>query len=284
MTIPYGAAWSVKLLRIGAAFAILGIVVAAASAIDPFAARLGPFLPPGTACAGASLIVAADALLCAGLTAVASRRAAAWSQPGLNAGLALLAGACCVLAWRGTYGPIPDPTICFVAGGALLAVAFPALVLERTFSALGVRDLPDAQDLAAVLRVPLVALLGIGICDLLIGTGLEWPVWVMRAIGALIVLVSIELCCAALRPFSCHPADRPRSIARSVVARAIRPAVPSIRLLGTAIERQVGIDLQRSWAIGFAARAALPICVRNHFRSVGDHRSDRAAHGRAGRL
>ena len=50
-------------------FGVLGAWLAAASAIDPVAIRLGYPLPAATVFAAASLVIAADGLLCAGLVA-----------------------------------------------------------------------------------------------------------------------------------------------------------------------------------------------------------------------
>jgi hypothetical protein len=50
-------------------FGVLGVWLAAASAIDPAAIRLGYPLPAEIAFAAASLLIAADGFFCAGLVA-----------------------------------------------------------------------------------------------------------------------------------------------------------------------------------------------------------------------
>ncbi len=244
-------------------FGVLGVILAAASAIDPAAIRLGYPLPVTVVFAAASLVIAADGLLCTGLVTRAHERiqrgaeagqAAAWMQPVLNAVLALLAGVGCVLTWRAAPVPVSDD-IRLISGFVLVLAAFPVLVLERTFAGMG------AWDLAFLLRVPLLALLAVGIGELLQAAGFAWPGWIEQAVGALVLLVAIEL---LLRSFAAAFLPPPRvedlqPIARSVLTRAIRPALPTLLGFNAALERQVGIDLQRSWAIRFAARAAVPI-------------------------
>jgi regulator of protease activity HflC (stomatin/prohibitin superfamily) len=242
---------------------VLGVWLAAASAIDPAAIRLGYPLPAGTAFAAASLILAADGLFCAGLVALAHERVArelarklrgARMQPVLNAILALLAGAGCVLAWRAAPVPVSGE-VHLISGFVLVLGAFPILVLERTFASTA------AEALAFLLRVPLAALLGIGIAELLQAAGFAWPGWIELAVGALVLLVAVELLLRSIATAFLPPPsiDDLQPIARSAVARAIRPARPTLLGLNAALEQQVGIDLQRSWAIRFAARAVVPI-------------------------
>jgi regulator of protease activity HflC (stomatin/prohibitin superfamily) len=240
-----------------------GVLLVAASAIDPAAIRLGYPLPAATAFAAASLIIAAGGLFCAGLVARAHERrhhdanagrVAAWMQPVVNAVLALLAGGACVLAWRTALVPVGHD-IRLASGFILVLGAFPVLVLERTFAGMA------AWELAFMLRVPLLALLGVGIAELLLAADFAWPGAIEQAVGILVLLVSIEL---LLRSFATAftpppPVEDLRSIACSVLARAIRPAQPTLSGLNAALRRQVGIDLQRSWALGFAARAVGPI-------------------------
>jgi regulator of protease activity HflC (stomatin/prohibitin superfamily) len=244
---------------------MLGVWLVAASAIDPAAIRLGYPLPAAAVFAAASLIIAADGLFCAGMVARAHERrhpdanagrVAAWMQPVVNAVLALMAGGACVLAWR-TAPVSVGHGMRLVSGFILVLGAFPVLVLERTFAGMA------ARELAFVLRVPLLALLGVGIAEVLPAADFVWPGWIEQAVGILVLLVPIEL---LLRSFAMTFAPPPRvedlrPIACSVLARAIHPAPPSLLGLNAVLERQVGIDLQRSWALGFAARAAVPIAL-----------------------
>jgi regulator of protease activity HflC (stomatin/prohibitin superfamily) len=242
---------------------VVGVWLAAVSAIDPAAVRLGYPLPAATVFAAASLVIAANGLFCAGLVALARERVTqeparkppgAWMQHMLNAILALLAGAGCVLAWRAAPVPVSGG-VRLISGFVLVLGAFPVLVLERTFVGMA------AEDLVFLLRVTLVALLGIGIAELLHAAGFAWPAWIEQAVGALVLLVAVELLLRSLATafLPPQPIENPQPIARSALARAIRPARPTLLGLNAALEQQVGIDLQRSWAIRFAARAAVPV-------------------------
>lgn len=230
---------------------MLGIWLAAVSAIDPAAIRLGYPLPAAVVFAAASLVIAADGLFCAGLIA---RAHAAWKQPVLNAMLALAAGTGCVLVWHAVPVQVSADAR-LIAGFVLVLGAFPVLVLERTYAGLA------EWDLAFLLRVPLFVLLGVGVAELLQAAGFAWPGWIEQALGALVLLVSTELLLRSLTAafMPPRPAESQQAIARSALARTLRPARPTLLDLNAALERQVGIDLQRSWAIRFAARAAVPV-------------------------
>lgn len=210
-------------------------------------------MPVATAFVASSFLIAADGLFCAGLV-IAQRGAARWWQATLNATLAILAGAACILAWR-TAPVAVAANARLIVGFTFVVGAFPVLVLERTFVGTG------STDLGFLLRLPLLALLGVGVSQLLQTAGFAFVVWMEQAVGVLVLLVAIELLLRSLATvFMPPPAPKDlHSIARSMLARVIRPAWPSLRGLNPALQQQLGIDLQRSWALRFAARAATPI-------------------------
>jgi regulator of protease activity HflC (stomatin/prohibitin superfamily) len=148
-----------------------------------------------------------------------------------------------------------------VFGGLLIVLAFPFLVLERIYANTAPDVLSDAPQLERLLRVPLVSFLGFGITSVLLSLGLEWPSTVERAMAVLIGLVSLELVlrglAAAFLPVA--PIGRRRSCADSTIASLLRLTPPTLATFGTAVKRQLGIDLSRSWALAFVRRAALPV-------------------------
>jgi regulator of protease activity HflC (stomatin/prohibitin superfamily) len=148
-----------------------------------------------------------------------------------------------------------------VFGGVLILLAFPFLVLERIYANTARERLPEAPQLERLARVPLVAFLGFGIASVLLSLGLEWPSMIERATAALIGLVSLELMLrgAATMFLPDQPVGRRRSCADSTIASLLRPTPPTLATFGTAVKRQFGIDLSRSWALAFVRRAALPI-------------------------
>jgi regulator of protease activity HflC (stomatin/prohibitin superfamily) len=148
-----------------------------------------------------------------------------------------------------------------VFGGLLIVLAFPFLVLERIYANTAPEVLSDAPQLERLLRVPLVSFLGLGITSVLLSFGFEWPSTVERAMAVLIGLVSLELVlrgvAAAFLPIA--PIGQRRSCADSTIASLLRLTPPTLATFGTAVKRQLGIDLSRSWALAFVRRAALPV-------------------------
>lgn len=177
--------------------------------------------------------------------------------------LALLAAVGVVWSWPLPGGSGTDPSSELIAGGALILCAFPVLVLERLYAGADANLLPEAPQLQWLLRVPLTALLGLGLSTVLLGVGFAWPVRVEQAIGVLILLVAAELLLRAAAtlflPFA--PLPEARSVAESTVAGVLRFRPLTLKAVSGAVEKQFGIDLSRSWAIGFVARAAFPVAI-----------------------
>ena len=186
---------------------------------------------------------------------------ARWPMAVATALIALLAATGVVWSWRLAPGAGPDTSADLFAAGALALVAFPVLVLERIYAGIDAVALPEAPQLQWLLRVPLAALLGLALSAALLGAGFAWAAWIEQLVGVMLLLVAAELVLRAAAtlflPFP--PPEDARSIAHSTLARAIRLAPPSPHALSIAVERQFGIDLSRSWAIRFLARAAAPV-------------------------
>lgn len=176
--------------------------------------------------------------------------------------LGLLAGGGVAWSWQIAPGVGTDTSGNLIAAGVLVLGAFPILVLERLYANTDSQALPEAAQLQWLLRVPLAALLGLGIATALLATGAAWPVWIELAVGVLVLLVAAELVLRAAAtlflPFP--PLEDAQSVAESTIARGLRFALPSLQSINVAVERQFGIDLSRSWAIGFIARSAAPVC------------------------
>ena len=194
---------------------------------------------------------------------VSEPRSATWVASrvmGLVAGFALFAAGGVVWSWGYSSFGAQD-VLHLVAGGALVSLAFPILVLERIYANTDPKSLPEAPQLQWLLRVPLATLLGTGLAGVLLGLGLVWATWITRALSLLILLIAAELVLrVAARLFLPSPSiEDARSVAESALARAFRLAPPSLSAINLAAERQFGIDLSRSWAIGFVARAAAPV-------------------------
>ena len=174
---------------------------------------------------------------------------------------ALLAAGGVIWSWRHSAGVVPDGSIGLILGGVLIVLAFPILLLERTCANIDPNALPEAGQLQWLLRVPLATMLGLGVGFISLGAGFGWPKWIGLLLGILILLISAELILrVAITLFlPVPPLEEVRSVAESVLARILRFALPNVTSVNLAVERQFGVDLSRSWAIGFVARAAAPV-------------------------
>lgn len=186
---------------------------------------------------------------------------AGWPQILASIVLGAVAMAVVIATWQNDDSGALRPQMQQVFGGVLILLAFPFLVLERIYANTAPEVLPDAPQLERLLRVPLVAFLGFGITSVLLSFGFEWPSTVEQVIALMIGLVSLELVLRGLAMVfvPVAPIDRRRSVADSSIAGLLRLTPPTLGNVGTAVKRQFGIDLSRSWALAFVRRAALPI-------------------------
>ncbi len=277
--------WLALLVWVGAGFTLLGAALGVAAYQGGGPAFVAAALSPeASGPLGGAFLVAAAGLVTAALLGLARQRRAealaeagpeadpggaiagraglaGWPQAVASGALALLAAAAVLAGWRAAPGPPPGAGL---FGGAILALAaFPVLVLERLLAGLPAHALREAESLHWLQRVPLAALLLIGGATSVQALGPVWPVWVERAVGVLVLLVAAELAVRALAmlflPFAA--AEHAQSVARSALARLIQPRLPGPAAIGGAMEAQFGIDLTRSWALGFVWQAAPPVAL-----------------------
>jgi regulator of protease activity HflC (stomatin/prohibitin superfamily) len=187
---------------------------------------------------------------------------ATWPQTLFTAICALLAATGVALGWSTTSGPAVASTSQFAVAGVLVLAAFPILVLERVFADADRKVLLEAPELASLLRVPLIALVGTGVTNALAAFGFRWAIYANWVIGAAILTISLELLARATATLflPSPPPDQPRYLAHSTLASLLR-LVPELPPMGELIEQQLGISLSRSWAIEFLRRAVLPAMV-----------------------
>jgi regulator of protease activity HflC (stomatin/prohibitin superfamily) len=190
-----------------------------------------------------------------------------WSSEGAaifgSSVLCWLATSDLVKAWRPAL-VTPSAAVCAWMTGLLLAAAFPILVLERQLADVGVERLPEANALARLLRVPMLALLALSLASGLAWLGFQTPItWIERGVAVATGLVAVEIIVrGVLRAFvpASHPGTR-RGHVDSQIAGLIQLQRPDIHILGQSIRRQFGIDLERSWALGFIRRAIFPVLI-----------------------
>jgi hypothetical protein len=92
-----------------------------------------------------------------------------WSQPALAIGGGLLVGTIVLGSWRAPSAP-PEGMLLAIGGGVLV-LAFPVLVLERSYAAISDTALAEAAGLAALLRAVLLVQIGLGLALMLQGGG-----------------------------------------------------------------------------------------------------------------
>jgi regulator of protease activity HflC (stomatin/prohibitin superfamily) len=159
---------------------------------------------------------------------------------------------------------IPDPTPAPMqapAAGVLIALVFPLLVLERHFASVPPQILPDSVMLARLCRVPMLTLLGLGLASLL--RWVDFPgvaTLIEHSVGVVAGLVGLELALRSLAGWYAPRASAAqlRCHADSTIAGMLRLQWPDFASLSAGASRHFGIDLTRSWALGFIRRAALP--------------------------
>ncbi len=185
-------------------------------------------------------------------------RPRSWPQPALAIGGGLLAGAIILGAWRGSVGA-PEGLLLAIGGG-MLVLAFPVLVLERSCAAIPETSLAEAAGLAALLRAVLLVQMVLGLALMLQGGGFNVATLMISGCAALVILLAAEFILRGVAALFL-PSSLSRPAASSMVAAYIglHPLRPE--LVNQAITRHWGIDLSRSWALGFVGRAVLPIGV-----------------------
>lgn len=160
---------------------------------------------------------------------------------------------------RGWCGPAPGSTAVFnqLAGGLMLGAAFPLLVLERRYAGMPEASLPEARALANLCRVPLLGVLGLGLAAGLRWLNMPFAITVEKIAAAIAGLVALELVLRnAIYVFvPLPPLAARRSATVSVIAGLIQARIPDIRSFNASVRSQFGIDLARSWSLGFIRRA-----------------------------
>jgi len=142
-------------------------------------------------------------------------------------------------------------------GGFLIILAFPFLVLERSYADLASETLPDAPKLSRLSRVPLMACIVFGVARILSSFGFEWPGMIEEAAAILMALVGVEIFarCAGALFLPVGTAEARRSPVDSVLAGLISLKRPNFAAFNVTVQRNLGIDLSRSWALTFVSRA-----------------------------
>jgi regulator of protease activity HflC (stomatin/prohibitin superfamily) len=183
-------------------------------------------------------------------------RPRSWPQPVVAIGGGLLVGIIVLGAWR-TFTTPPEGML-LATGGAIMVLAFPVLVLERSYAAISDVAMAEAAGLAALLRAVLLVQIGLGLALLLQGGGFGAAVLLVPACAVLVLLLAAEFVLRGVAVWFL-PSSLAGPAASSMVAACIGLRPLRLASVNQAVTRQWGIDLSRSWALGFAGRALLPI-------------------------
>jgi regulator of protease activity HflC (stomatin/prohibitin superfamily) len=144
--------------------------------------------------------------------------------------------------------------------GALIGLAFPLLVLERRFAGLSMVHYPEIKSLTYLVRLVLVSFMGLALAGALRALALPFAESAEHTVLILNGLVALELLLrAASYIFMPLPVLAERRHAKSLIASILRLQRPSLKAIKASVGDQFGIDLGRSWALGYVRRAAVPL-------------------------
>jgi len=169
--------------------------------------------------------------------------------------------AACAAVW--TLRPLaPGGPEATVLGAAAIVLGFPLLLAQRIMAAVPARELDEAEGLAALLRLPVLALPLAGVLEIAAGQGIGVARIGLLGLAILVGLVAAELGLRALGNWFLPPPapDAARASVASLTARLLAEGSVGRSLAGP-IQAQLGLDFSRSWALRFARSAALPVLV-----------------------
>ncbi len=242
----------------------------------PIVRPLGIAGPPGMAglATGALLLAALGLIDCLRMTlarrrylnamhssasSARSRRVSGWPQTGLTL-LFTMAVAGAVLAdWP---SPQPAATVAgFTTASALLVLATPWLLAERFVATVSVAQLPERDDLRALLFLPVVLFVALAILQVVASVGFGTLYWPHAILSVVLLLVCAELCLRVLATWFLPPNDRAaaKAIITSFVAGLLRGRSLSPAALADNVRSRFGMDFSRSWALRFMRATAVPV-------------------------
>lgn len=166
------------------------------------------------------------------------------------------------LGYRAWEWPTANPTAFadqWLFGG-LIGICFPLLVLERRVVSLPERRVLGRASLVMLLRLVLAALMLLAFSYLL--RWLSLPYWMICEHIALLAtgLAAAEILLrnATYLFMPLPPLAQRQGRSESLFASLLQLKKPSLSALSASVSNQFGIDLSRSWALGFIRRATIP--------------------------
>jgi regulator of protease activity HflC (stomatin/prohibitin superfamily) len=186
-----------------------------------------------------------------------------WIGDWLPLGIVLLATSASLVAeyrgWR-IAALAPSPSLDQWIFGSLIGLCFPFLVLERRFFGFTEQRVPEAGALSMLLRLVLANLLLLAVAFLFRWLDIGWWGALEKLVALLTALVAGELLLRNASYFfmPLPPQESRRGRVESLVAGLLRFQRPSLSAMSASVSKQFGIDLGRSWALGFIRRAMVP--------------------------
>ncbi|WP_313712669.1 protease modulator HflK [Pseudomonas sp.] len=167
-------------------------------------------------------------------------------------------------AWR---FDLPTPAVAgqvtWVAIGLLAVVAFSLVVLERHLMAESEATWPEAEALAATLRLVIAVQVLTIACLVCVDGERLWPARLAVLIGVLPGLAALEMLIRAVlamfRPS--RPSEEPALVARSLAGDFLQWPPRPLAVLQDELHQRLGIDLRQVWAFAFMRRAFLPVAA-----------------------
>ena len=188
---------------------------------------------------------------------------AGWPQA-----ILVLAGAALAALSLHFWPPLPplarDTMPNWPVSAALMVVpAFCMMVLENVVSGTAPGRLPEVPRLAALLRLPVVALGAHAAIIVAAGFGLPVGTLAARVVAVFFYVVAAELAVRTLAVWFLPPPvpEAARAVIGSLAASLLQPGVLRPGEMTRRMRRQFGIDITRSWAVAYARTAAIPVLL-----------------------
>ncbi len=146
-------------------------------------------------------------------------------------------------------------------GAAVILLAFPLLILERTLAAMPAPHLPEAAALRNLVLLVVLTWPLAGALQILAALGLPYTDRLDLLLALPLAAVAAELALRAMgRCFLPPPPATALAACDSLLARMVAEGVRT-RGLVAPVRRHLGIDFSRSWALAFLRAAILPAAL-----------------------
>jgi regulator of protease activity HflC (stomatin/prohibitin superfamily) len=151
----------------------------------------------------------------------------------------------------------------FMMASGILLLAVPWLLMERYLRTVSTEQLPEIDDLRALVFLPVLSLVAEAVLQLVTGLGFGMPRWAHAVLAAIVLLICLELCARAIAVWFQPPRDSmtTRAPISSLLARALHGNSWPAGGMAAVVRSQFGIDFSRSWALHFVRSAAIPVAL-----------------------